>query len=216
MASAGCTKESGAASIWRRPPRSLTTLLYGSELWVTWRHHLQFLERFHQSCLRTVLNIHWSEFITKVEVLEQVEITSIEVMFLKSQLRWAEHVSRMDDYYLSKISLHSEIFTGHIVTGTRDMFLKSWRVVTGKVLRSFTRTAVTCRIDHHQWSILAAARPDTVTFIGLSSPLRIFIELPWRTNDSGGRTVEHHQQCTQTRPSTAATAAGLACSASAS
>ena len=36
----------------------LTTLLYGSESWVTYRNHLKLLERFHQRCLRTILNIH--------------------------------------------------------------------------------------------------------------------------------------------------------------
>ena len=49
----------------------LTTLLYCSEAWVTYPSHVLLLERFHQRCLRTLLNIHWSEFITNVEVLEQ-------------------------------------------------------------------------------------------------------------------------------------------------
>ena len=31
----------------------LTTLLYGSEAWVTYRSHVRLLERFHQRCLRT-------------------------------------------------------------------------------------------------------------------------------------------------------------------
>ena len=36
----------------------LSTLLYGSESWVTYRSHIRLLERFHQRCLRTILNIH--------------------------------------------------------------------------------------------------------------------------------------------------------------
>lgn len=31
---------------------------YGSEAWVLYHHHLRLLERFHQRCLRTILNIH--------------------------------------------------------------------------------------------------------------------------------------------------------------
>ncbi|XP_037780164.1 uncharacterized protein LOC119576558 [Penaeus monodon] len=83
----------------------LTTLLYCSESWVTYRHYLQLLERFHQRCLRTILNIHWSD-VTNVEVLEQVEITIIEAMLLKLQLRWAGRVSRMDEHRLPKIALY--------------------------------------------------------------------------------------------------------------
>ena len=91
----------------------VTTLLYGSESWVTYRHHLRLLERFHQRCLRTILGIHWSDFVTNVEVLEQAEVLSIEAMLMKSQLRWAGHVSRMEDHRLPKIVLYGELSTGH-------------------------------------------------------------------------------------------------------
>lgn len=60
----------------------LTTLLYDSELWGTYR----LLERFHQCCLRTILNIHWSNFVPNIEVLSQASINSIEAILLKSQL----------------------------------------------------------------------------------------------------------------------------------
>ncbi|KAI8495016.1 hypothetical protein Bbelb_270020 [Branchiostoma belcheri] len=46
---------------------ALTTLPYGSESWVTYRHHLRLLERFHQRCLHSILNIHWSDYVTNVE-----------------------------------------------------------------------------------------------------------------------------------------------------
>ena len=64
----------------------LTTLLYGSEAWVTYCSHVRLLELFHQHCLCTILNIHWSEFITNVEVLEQPEFPSNEAMLLKYKL----------------------------------------------------------------------------------------------------------------------------------
>ena len=44
---------------------------YCAELWVICRHRLQLLERFHQRCLRSILNIHWSDFVTSIDVLEQ-------------------------------------------------------------------------------------------------------------------------------------------------
>jgi len=91
----------------------LTILLYGSESWGTYRHHLRLLERFHQRCLRSIFNIHWSDYITNVEVLERTGITSIEAMLMKTQLRWAGHVSRMEDHRPPKIALYGKLSTGH-------------------------------------------------------------------------------------------------------
>lgn len=126
----------------------LTTLLYGSESWVTYRHHLQLLERFHQRCLRTILEIHWSDYVTNVEVLEQAGIASIEAMLLKSQLRWAGHVSRMEDHRLPKIALYGELSSGHRDRGAPKKRYKD----------SLKKSLGVCHIDHHQWSTLAADR----------------------------------------------------------
>ena len=126
----------------------LTTLLYGSESWVTYRHHLRLLERFHHRCLRIILNIHWSDFVTNVEVLEQAVITSIEAMLLKSQLRWAGHVSRMDDHRLPKIVLYGELSTGHRDRGAPKKRFKD----------SLKKSLGACHIDHSQWSTLAVDR----------------------------------------------------------
>ena len=90
----------------------LSTLLYGSESWVTYRSHIRLLERFHQRCLRTILKIHWTDHITNLEVLKKAEIQSIEAMILKTQLRWAGHVSRMEDHRLPKITLFGELSSG--------------------------------------------------------------------------------------------------------
>ena len=38
----------------------------------------------YQYCLYTILNIRWSNYVTKFEVLDQAEIISIEAMLLKS------------------------------------------------------------------------------------------------------------------------------------
>ena len=126
----------------------LTTLLYGSESWVTYRHHMRLLERFHQRCLRTILNIHWTDYVTNVEVLELAEIPSIEAMLLKSQLRWAGHISRMEDHRLPKIALYGELCTGKRDRGAPK---KRFKDVLKKSLDA-------CHIDHRQWSTLAADR----------------------------------------------------------
>ena len=126
----------------------LSTLLYGSETWVTYSYHLRLLERFHQWCLRSILNIHRSDYVTNVEVLQQAGITSIKAMLLKTQLHWAEHVSRMEVHRLPKIVLYGELSTGHRDRGEpkkrfKDLLKKSLSV---------------CHIDHHQWSAPAADR----------------------------------------------------------
>ncbi|XP_063594923.1 uncharacterized protein LOC134771899 [Penaeus indicus] len=91
----------------------LTTLLYGAKSWVTYQHHLRLLERFHQRCLRTILEIHWSDYIINKEVLERANTWSIEAMLLKSQLRWAGHVAGMKDHRLPQNILYGELLTGH-------------------------------------------------------------------------------------------------------
>ena len=47
----------------------LTTLLYSSETWTTYRRHLKWLERFHQKCLRRILRISWQTYTPDPEIL---------------------------------------------------------------------------------------------------------------------------------------------------
>ncbi|XP_076053663.1 uncharacterized protein LOC143032667 [Oratosquilla oratoria] len=66
----------------------IPTLLYASETWTTYRRHLDTLEKFHQRCLRSILNISWEDRRTNVSVLKAAKATSIEAHIIKSQLRW--------------------------------------------------------------------------------------------------------------------------------
>ncbi|XP_076052873.1 uncharacterized protein LOC143032285 [Oratosquilla oratoria] len=120
----------------------LTTLLYGSETWVTYRSHIRLLERFQQRCLHTILNIHWGDFTTNVEVLDQAEIPSIKAMLLKYQLRWAGHVSRMEDHRRTKIVLYGELSTGHRRRGAPKKRYKD----------CFKKSLTEYHIDHQCWS----------------------------------------------------------------
>ena len=126
----------------------LTTLLYGSESWVTYRNHLKLLERFHQRCLRTILNIHWSDYITNIIVLERADITSIEAMLLKIQLRWAGHVARMEDHRLPKIIIYGELSFG---LRNRGAPKKRYKDTLKKSLGA-------CNISHLEWTTLAEDR----------------------------------------------------------
>ena len=106
------------------------------------------LERFHQRCLRTILNIHWKDCVNNITVLERANITSIEAMLLKIQLRWAGHVSRMEDHRLPKIVLYGELSTGHTNRGAPKKRFKD----------TLKRSLSVADIDHHEWSTLAENR----------------------------------------------------------
>lgn len=90
----------------------LTTLLYGCESWTTYRHHICSLDRFHMRCLRHIARIRWQDKVTNTEVLERCEMTSVEAMIMKAQLRWAGHLVRMPDSRIPKQVFYSELEDG--------------------------------------------------------------------------------------------------------
>ena len=111
----------------------LTTLLYGSETWVTYRSHIHLLERFHQRCLRTILNFTGepSSPTSKSQSTES-EVSSIEVMILKYQLQWAGHVSRIKDHRFPKIVMYGELYLH--------------RAIVREGLQSISRSLCTLRV----------------------------------------------------------------------
>ncbi|KAJ7425773.1 hypothetical protein WISP_21882 [Willisornis vidua] len=125
----------------------LSSLLYGSESSVIYHHHLQLLERFHQRCLRSILNIHWTDYVTNVSVLQQAGVTSIEAMLMRTQPCWAGHISRMEDHCLSKIVLCGELTTGCCKRGALKRRYKD----------SLKQYLSLGHIDCHQWSTLASS-----------------------------------------------------------
>ncbi|GFS08505.1 hypothetical protein ElyMa_001275600 [Elysia marginata] len=126
----------------------VTTLLYSSESWVLYRSHTRLLERFHQRCLRIILDVHWTDYVSNVAILEQAGLPSIEAMIVKSRLRWVGHVHRMDDHRLPKIVMYSELSSGYRERGAPRKRYKD----------SLKRTLSACDIDVQGWSDLATDR----------------------------------------------------------
>ena len=89
----------------------LTALLYSSECWTTHQRHLKQLERFHQKCLRRILNIKWQSLTPDTAILQIAESPSIESLIMKNQLRWAVHVVRMEDERIPKQLFYGELMT---------------------------------------------------------------------------------------------------------
>ena len=69
-------------------------------------------------------------------------------MILKYQLRWASHVSRMEDHRLPKIVMFGELSSGRYERGAPKKRFKD----------SLKKLLTACNIDHRQWSDLAADR----------------------------------------------------------
>lgn len=119
-------------------------LSYTAQSWVTYQHHLWCFEWFHQCCSPAILNIHWSNFVTNIEVLEKAKITNIEAMLLKTLLHRAGHISRMEYHRLPKILMYGKLSTGCHSRGSPKKQFKDC------LKKSFGA----CHIDHCQWFTL--------------------------------------------------------------
>ena len=122
----------------------VTTLLYGSESWVLYRKQIQLLEQFQ----RSIMGIHWQDYVTNNEVLEQASLPSVEAMLMLRQLRWAGHVSRMDDTRIPKA-----VFYGELRQGRRDRGAPRRRYKD-----QLKRQLILVNIDHKGWEQPAADR----------------------------------------------------------
>lgn len=87
----------------------MSTLLYGSEAWTLYRHHVKRLDQFHMRCLRKIAHIRWQDKIPNTEVLRICNMTGIEAVVIGTQLRWVGHVSRMPDDRIPKQVFYAEL-----------------------------------------------------------------------------------------------------------
>ncbi|BHF82989.1 hypothetical protein SprV_0802613000 [Sparganum proliferum] len=92
----------------------LPMLLYGAETWTVYTKQARRLNHFHLSCLRRILRLNWQDRIPDIDVLERTAILSIYTMLRQMQLRWSDHLVRMDDERLPK-----RLFYGDVATGSR-------------------------------------------------------------------------------------------------
>ena len=94
----------------------VTTLLYGSETWTLYRRHERLMNSFHLRCLRSLLKIRWQDKVPDTEVLKRADMTSMITTMHKAQLRWAGHVTRMEDTRIPK-----QMFFGELSEGKRSV-----------------------------------------------------------------------------------------------
>ena len=93
-------------------PSSFILLLYCAETWVLYRKQIRLLERFHQRCFRSILGIKWQNHVSNEEVLKRASLPSIDPILFQVQLRWAGHITRMEDVRMPKAVFFSELQEG--------------------------------------------------------------------------------------------------------
>ena len=86
--------------------------LCGAETWVLHQKWIRLLDLFHQRCLCSILGIKWQDHVSNEEVLNRASLPSIESILLQVQLRWAGHVTRMEDVLIPKAVFFSELQEG--------------------------------------------------------------------------------------------------------
>ncbi len=77
-------------------------LLYGTEACTLYKRHIKKLNIVEQRHLRQIMHVKWQDKIPNVEILRKADIPRVEATITKAQLRWAGHVSRMEDSGLPK------------------------------------------------------------------------------------------------------------------
>jgi hypothetical protein len=127
----------------------VTSLLFGCETWTLRKTHIAQLERFHQTCLRKIGRIRWSDKVTNYEVLVRHNIGSIQSMIESAILRWTGHVTRMSNDRLPKKLLYGRLASGRGSKGNHLSYLNQVR-----------RTLNACGIQPENLEVLAARRTD--------------------------------------------------------
>ena len=62
--------------------------------------------------MRFILGIKWTDHVSNEEVLKRASLPGIESILLQVQLRWAGHVTRMEDVHMPKSVFFSELQNG--------------------------------------------------------------------------------------------------------
>ena len=99
-------------------------LMYGSEIWTLYQHEIMQLRTVQQRHLRLILIIKWDDYISNEEVLRRDDVEDMEVILVRTHLRWLGHVCRMDNDRPVKQLLYCELAYGSCPIGRPKLRFK--------------------------------------------------------------------------------------------
>ena len=173
-------------------------LLYGAETWVLYRKQIRLLEQFHKRCLCSILGIKWQAHVSKEEVLKTASLPSMESILLKVQLRWAGHVTKMEDVRMPKAVFFSQLQEGKRDRGApRKRYqdqLKRQLAQAESAISHGSRRPRTKTASAHQWE-----KPFVTSRQRGIKPQR---------RNAEGKKSEQHPYHPQPKPSSAQSAVG--------
>ena len=86
----------------------ISIILYESESWTSYRHHIEALESFHISSLQRILGLRWWHKVTHTEIRRRTSRKPLEQMLMQRQLRWIGHVIRIPSNRLPRRIVYGE------------------------------------------------------------------------------------------------------------
>ncbi len=114
----------------------LSVLLYGSECWTLLQADVHRLERFHNRCVRVILDIsrtrQWEDRLSSVTLHRMCGTEPVADMISRRRLQWLGHIRRMEDSRLPKAILFSWLPASRPACGPR----KRWRDVVRDDLKA--------------------------------------------------------------------------------
>ena len=90
----------------------VSTLLYGSEAWTTYRKQERKLNSFHLRSLRCILGISWKDKVPNTVVLDRAGLPTMYTLLRQRRMRWISHGRRMEDGRIPKDILYGELAIG--------------------------------------------------------------------------------------------------------
>ena len=95
-----------------------------------------------------ILRIKWQDMFPNTEVLKIAQTISIEAYLIKAQLRWTDHVLRMENVRLPKDQLYGELKGGSRFIGGQSKRFKD----------TLKHCLSVCNIDTDKWESTAQDR----------------------------------------------------------
>jgi len=90
----------------------LSTLLYGAETWTIYKTQVKKLNSYIMRHLREIIKLTWKDKISNHEIYIRSGLTPMADMLIEQNLRWTDHVHKMDEKRLPRQLLYPQLSSG--------------------------------------------------------------------------------------------------------